>query len=471
MLNARKKIGLVLLGLATMGVSAAYAHVHDQPPVLIPMTDLQMSETRGQALMSLSYIAPNDLANLESQRATGGRNIGFYKLGMEAEVELNANIRKLQVGCGGVNGAGGCDIDIDNLSLSGIKLDAQGNYVPMTNEERASSSAVLSNPFFEIAIRNPDSSSTREMMGLRVSAEKVVGLLTVGDNNNVANGINSFSGYMKINGYGTATTQRGVFGTNEGEVVRTVADINITACTQGCGNNKGLAAGYGNNSSKNEGLTIPSMQAPFQVNNAVVSGNRLTSAKVDAIAQIPDIPITDASGQLGVRLDAKACAFLLFCLQDTFIKLNTTISGLEAKIKFDEGLGYIHNLPISSAAYLGLQVQDIRWPNAEEVAQVGWWLSLQDPINLGDITPKDAIDISDVYPQFATILGQKLREDQYKIKVSGLGEAVQALFNQGLNKTISPIDVTGSQVSISLDNLILSTQNIAPNCYGGLKFC
>ena len=435
---------------------------------LIAMTDDQLSQTTGQALMSMSYIAPGDALNLESKRNSGERNVGFYKLGLEADVELNANIRKLQLGCGGINGPGGCDLDIDNLALSGIKLDAQGNFVAMTSEERVSSSALISNPFFEFAIRNPESSSTREMLGLRVSAEKVVGLLTVGTDNNTANGINSFSGYMKINGYGNATTAAGVFGLNPGEVVNTIADINILLCTTGCGNGKGLTAGYGND--KNTGLNIPSMQAPFQVNNAVVSGNRLKSARVDAIAQIPNIPITHDSGQLGVRLNDKVCVLFAACVQNTFIKLETTISGLEAKIKFDEGLGYIHNLPISSAAYLGLQAQAIQWPDAEEVAQRGWWLSLQDPINLGDISPRDAVDIATVYPQFAKILGEKLAEDEYRIKVN-LWDGLTALFNAGITKTVSPVNVTGNSVEINLNNLILKSQAVTPNCYGGLKFC
>jgi hypothetical protein len=50
--------------------------------------------TEGQALMSLSYIAPNDSTNLEKLRDSSS-NIGFYRLGMEAKVELNANIANL----------------------------------------------------------------------------------------------------------------------------------------------------------------------------------------------------------------------------------------------------------------------------------------------------------------------------------------------------------------------------------------
>ncbi|MFW1863938.1 hypothetical protein ACG9XP_19430, partial [Acinetobacter baumannii] len=115
-------------------------------------------------------------------------NVGFFKLSLDADVELNTNIRKLQLGCGGANGAGACDIDIDNLSLSGLSN---------TNDGRASSSAKITNPFIEFAIKNPNSTALREVTGLRVSAEAIEGLLTFGtENSQTKNGINSFSGYM-----------------------------------------------------------------------------------------------------------------------------------------------------------------------------------------------------------------------------------------------------------------------------------
>lgn len=435
---------------------------------LVELDDEQLSATQGQALLSLSYISPQDQYNLEARRVGGDRAIGFYKLGLEADVEINTNIRKLQLGCGGVNGIDGCDIDIDNLALSGLKTDANGNMLPMSSAERAASSAQLSNPFIEFAIKSPDQSSTREVVGLRLSAEKVMGLLTVGTNNSEPNGINSLSGYLKINGYGTATTSAGVFGLKPGEVVNTVADIDIALCTKGCGLNKPLTAGYGN--ANNTGLKIASMKAPFQINNAVVSGTRITAANVNAMAQIPSIPINEQSGQLGVRLNTAACSTLIFCAQDTFIKLNTTVDNLTADINFNENLGYIHNLPISSAMYLGLQNKQLRWPGAEEVANPGWWLSLQDPVNLGDISPRDLVDISSVYPQFAQLLGEKLKEDQYKIQV-GTWDGLKAIFKSGISKTISPIDMQGASVNIALKNLILDTQNVTPNCYGGMRFC
>ena len=47
---------------------------------------------------------------------------------MEADIGLNANIRSLQVGCGGVNGIDKCDIDIKNFSL-GCVANSVGIYI------------------------------------------------------------------------------------------------------------------------------------------------------------------------------------------------------------------------------------------------------------------------------------------------------------------------------------------------------
>lgn len=159
-----------------------------QPSGLVQLSDQELSDTKGQALFNLSYLAPNDAANLEQMRAAS--NIGFYKLALEGELELNLNAKKLQLGCGGINGVGGCDIDIDHLSLSGLSD---------TREGRVGSSAQLSNPFMEFAIKNPNSAATREIVGYRVSAERVQGLLTAGlENGLTPNGINSLSGFVRV---------------------------------------------------------------------------------------------------------------------------------------------------------------------------------------------------------------------------------------------------------------------------------
>lgn len=191
-----KALCATLFSFSVVAISAVYA----QSTTLKSMSDEQLSETTGQALMSLTYVAPTDSANMEAKRSGGDKSIGFYKLGLEAELELNANIKKLQLGCGGVNGAGNCDIDIDNLGLSGLGNSATSNTDSTSDRAaRVGSSAVLTNPFIQFAIKNPGSASTRQVVGINLSSEKAVGLLTFGtENSGTKNGINSLSGYMKV---------------------------------------------------------------------------------------------------------------------------------------------------------------------------------------------------------------------------------------------------------------------------------
>ena len=75
---------------------------------LVELDEQHLREAAGQALINTSYTAPGQANNPNP-------NIGIYRLGIEADLELNANIRKLALGCGGVNGAG-CDIDIRPLA-------------------------------------------------------------------------------------------------------------------------------------------------------------------------------------------------------------------------------------------------------------------------------------------------------------------------------------------------------------------
>ena len=70
---------------------------------MVELKDEQLADVTGQALLQMN------------KEFTNGYT--FYKAGLDAELRLNMNIDKLQLGCGGVNGTDGCDLDIDNFSL------------------------------------------------------------------------------------------------------------------------------------------------------------------------------------------------------------------------------------------------------------------------------------------------------------------------------------------------------------------
>ena len=453
---------------------------------LIELNDRELSNVNGQALMSLSYLSPTDTNNNNT-----GKNLGFYKLGMEAEIELNMNIKKLQLGCGGVNGANGCDIDIDNLSLSGMSD---------TNTGRASSSAVLTNPFIEFAIRNPNAASTREVVGLRLSAEKLVGLLTTGiANSDTPNGINSLSGYLKAqSGIGSTVAEQSKlkgYGNTSSQYLD-LAKYPISGNL--------VALGLANASFKTNGggFNIPEMnKLPFETaGQAVVVGNRKTSMGVTASLNIPTIylgngatyPIngrttSNAEGSTtGVyTAGSPVNAVITGCTNTVFfipacilasngkefksIKMEGTVSGAKATVNFEEALGFIHSLQINSSASLSLQQIAMRWPGADvlNVAQPGWWLALQDPVNLGRIEPTNKLSIEPLLKQFADKAGEYLQKNPAETS------DIAAIFSgNDLDANIGSIDLSNvAPLQMNLSNLQLKNQTFAPNCYGSLKFC
>ena len=139
-----------ILITATLGLSQSYA--------MTALNDEELSEVEGQSLMNLEFQQGTNTTDAQG-KTYNQSNIGFYKLALSAELELNANIKKLQLGCGGDNNsirANSCDIDIDHISLSGLPDDA--NY---TSDQRAATSALITNPFIQFAIKNPTSAATR----------------------------------------------------------------------------------------------------------------------------------------------------------------------------------------------------------------------------------------------------------------------------------------------------------------------
>ncbi len=149
--------------------------------------------------------------------------------------------------------------------------------------------------------------------------------------------------------------------------------------------------------------------------------------------------------------------------------MNGTISNITANLNLTQSLGLIHNLPINSPMYLALQNQMLQWPGAkaDDVAQKGWWMSFADPVNIGNIIPQDAIDISPLFPQISAAVSAYLQANP--AQTSDLG----GLLKLGdLDVNISTVDLKNSPLTLNLSNLQLTNQNFKPNCHGsGLTFC
>ncbi|HRH92785.1 MAG TPA: hypothetical protein PLW01_12885 [Agitococcus sp.] len=375
------------------------------------LTDEELATVDGQALMNLSYIAPGDAANFET-----ANSIGFYKLGFEAKVEANLNLKKLQLGCGGVNGAGGCDIDIDNLSLSGLgNAPASKTNSAADRAARVQSDAVLENPFFEFAIKNPNSASTREVVGFRVSAERAIGLLTTGtENSTTPNGINAISGFMRIQSdstgyvYGKANTLARRFEVTP-NANYVVDGVPVTYNNQVFGRiDSGVGAIY-DFKTTGGGMNVPAMNnIPFIRPGIVINESRKSALPLAATLTVPpiksdyrgvypsagtvvyhnptetpinwtfnvpqearaeggplDAQITGCSGGFGCTLGSIAGVNVGDFLQNNFLK--ATITGISANVTIQQDLGYVHYLPINSPFYLSLQAQDMRWPGSKSI--------------------------------------------------------------------------------------------------------
>ena len=366
------------------------------------MSDSELSNARGQALLSLGHTAP-------SAAGTGAnyKDYSYYKMGLEVKVELNANIRSLQLGCGGVNGAGGCDIDIQNLSLSGPADGKLASGEPTWSKGRANTSAVLTNPFLEFAIKNAGSASTREVVGFRLSAEEILGHMAAGTvNDNVGGlstggGINSFSGYIgvaptPVNSF----TSPAMFGTTEDQIIYSdvttivgdrVAATNPQAMTPGRpgyvvpnsnADLRGLDGLYRTDPSDPYsviwGVHVPSQSVAFTFPQTSVTGKRMTQLNLTVRdVPIPTIAIGARSGGVSMTMDeglagVNAATFFMGAkgttsagCEATYNPTNCTyIKNLKANVQVKQNFNLVHNLPLSSGGYLSLQKEALRWPGS-----------------------------------------------------------------------------------------------------------
>jgi len=172
------------------------------------MNDESLSKITGQALFVSDKIDP-------SGAPLSPTDFTFYRMGMDIELALNANIDKLQLGCGGFNetlASNSCDIDWDFVRFMGRNGSTAGN--PVTSDFK------LVRPYIEIAIRNDSSFSQREVAGIKFGSELADGYVGIGrryqagqvnqehggtcgsgsPNERLAchSGINQLSGYMNI---------------------------------------------------------------------------------------------------------------------------------------------------------------------------------------------------------------------------------------------------------------------------------
>lgn len=404
----RKYLSVVLLILSVLAMSTTHA------ATLQALTDEQLSETTGQALMSLTYIAPTDTANLEARRTGGDSTVGFYKLGLEATVELNANIKKLQLGCGGTNGSGACDLDLDSVSFGCITGAAgycitsattnpnQPTGIDSNNaisNQKNMKDFVLTNPYFQFAIKNPNSASTREVVGIRIGAEKAEGPLSIGN-------LNSFSGYFtgkanltmlgetNVSPVSSTTwnsraisTPSAFLGLDDATILNlglaSVKYSEITANYSTVGRNGLAVSVVGNRVSQAKiiGLDLSS------VVDDIINGTSTTSALELNTSNSCVRIIGICSGSFGANIGNALLPVLRGGISD-YIKqqlatgLGTSVSGLST-YQMPYNLSNVHQIDVNSNTFgIALSAQNLQYPDYAAAVSKGWSMYLQDAFTL-----------------------------------------------------------------------------------------
>ena len=288
---------------------------------LYSLNDQELAKVAGQSLFNLSYIAPGGF--------NPNGNIGFYRLGLETELGLNANIKKLQLGCGGIKGTG-CDIDIDNIALTGITTStAQGAGVETDFK--------LNNPFIEFAIENPTSAATRTVTGFRLGALSALGIMNIGSNGNLTTladdtGINSLSGDI-----GVRVTNANL--TNVHACLFGISSSGSSCVLGGQLNGTANVADYSTTLISNRSSTFNLTRMTAQASSSLL-GLKLTNVNMN------NIPYSTAHKLLVANIDSSG------------------------------------NFIPTSNAYISAQSKSIYWQNVSDnswssnAAQQGWWISI-----------------------------------------------------------------------------------------------
>lgn len=161
---------LFLLAVVSVPALSGAAIQHNVPDGFSALTDEELSGVTGQALFVSDRIGA-------SGAGTGATptDFVFHRMGLDVNLELNANIDKLQLGCGGFNDTinpNVCDIDMDFVRFMGRNGSQPG--APVTSD------FVLTRPYVEIAVVNEGTPSQREVVGIKIGAQSADGFMSVG---------------------------------------------------------------------------------------------------------------------------------------------------------------------------------------------------------------------------------------------------------------------------------------------------
>lgn len=145
------------------------------------MTNEELDGVSGQALIVLENIKG---VNVTSGLGTGNwSDFTYTRMGLDARLSLNANMDKLQLGCGGFNEVirTGCDVDLDYVRFMGRNgTNPCAMSTDTSNACYGGGNFVLTRPYVEIATKG--NAATREVVGIKVGAQQADGYMGIGRN-------------------------------------------------------------------------------------------------------------------------------------------------------------------------------------------------------------------------------------------------------------------------------------------------
>lgn len=313
---------------------------------MVPLEDNEMAEVTGQSLLVADYIAPSGSSGSET-------DFHYYRMGLDALVEMNMNIDKLQLGCGGYNEAirpDSCDIDLDYVSFLG-RYDGSGNnpnqgymegdkYIgagkagdPVTSDFK------LTRPYFEIAVRDVGGGQ-REIAGFKIGGQEADGFMGIG--RKYKNGEWNEEHQVTCNTSDPITCHSGINSLSGHLDVEVSAKIPISAPIIGDRN-----ACFGETS-----LLDRCEGGPGYFTTQ--SGSRLTSLQLDTI---------ELNANLGALLD--------------FLGIK------KAYAQVDQSLRFIHGFAANKTSdfFISFQREPIKYPTYDKgghsaTANTGWWLNI-----------------------------------------------------------------------------------------------
>lgn len=431
-------INKYMIGMFAVGLLNIHSHAY----ALAKLNDNELRQVSGQAYFSVAYVAPSESGNPHN-------NIGFYRVGVEADIEINANIRNLALGCDGINGVGRCDIEASNVRFSGFAVNNDANRSPIVNGGPPTD-ALIRNPFFEVAVLNPNSASTREIVGLRLGFSEFFGMLSVGEF--VGTEGNAASQNDPANHTGVRNFSANISAINLDNIT-----IPITVCSGGVNANRTAC----------QGIVPPSVQLA-QGEAVILRDNPTAGAPgdnefVNAILTRNNSTVTTRGNNTQTFASMQNFGGVDYQrLQLHNVRVETTDIGglavnLNLNVVFNEALNFLHQLPIGSDndGNGNFSAGDTTVPNV--------YFSLS---KLGDIDVNNAAN---------WLSWQNVgAPTQWKRASRGWSLGVQE-FNLG-NFTTSRVFVGGPEAlggltaNIPITNVDL-LQRPVDNCYGALTFC